>query len=212
MHIPDGILTTTTAGTLVTAAGWVGSFAGIGLGLARLEPDEIPRAGLLTSLFFVVSLIQIPMGPVAFHLVLTGLMGLVLGWTAFVAVFVATGLQWLFFGAGGLTTLGINTFNMAFPGVLCGYLFRGFVRSSKPFLVTAGGFAAGATAVLLSALLTALCVSLAGQQFHVLSWIVFASDGVLALGEGFITAAATFFLRRVQPEVFGAPLLTPESG
>lgn len=206
MHIPDAVLTSSALGTGVLALGWVAAVGGTALGLARLRPEEIPRAGLLTSLFFVVSLIQIPLGVTSVHLVLNGLLGLVLGWVAFPAVLVALALQWLLFGLGGLTTLGINTLNMALPGVLCWYLFRQVVRSAKPPWPILAGFATGVLAILMAAALTAICLGWVGQQFRVISWVVWASESLLAIGEGFVTAAAVGFLRRVQPEVFETSL------
>lgn len=207
MHIPDAVLTSSALGTAILALGWTATLAGTALGLARLRPEEIPRAGLLTSLFFVVSLIQIPLGVMSVHLVLNGLLGLVLGWVAFPAVLVALGLQWLMFGLGGLTTLGINTLNMALPGVLCWYVFRQVVRSARPPWPVFAGFASGALAILVAATLTAMCVSLVGEHFRVISWVVWAGDSLLAVGEGFVTAAAVGFLRRVQPEVFQTSLM-----
>jgi len=207
MHIQDGILTSSTVGTVVLALGWAGTGVGTTIGLARLDADRVPRAGLLTSLFFVVSLIQVPAGPTSIHLVLNGLLGLILGWMAFPAVLIALGLQWLFFGMGGLTTLGINTLNMSLPAVIGWYIFGPFIRSPRTQLVAGGGFAAGAVAILLAATMTALCVALSGRQFVAVSWIVWISDGVLALAEGFVTAAAVVFLRRVYPEVFQAATL-----
>lgn len=207
MHIQDGILTSSTVGTVVLALGWVGTGVGTMIGLSRLDADRVPRAGLLTSLFFVVSLIQVPAGATSVHLVLNGLLGLILGWMAFPAVLIALGLQWLFFGMGGLTTLGINTVNMALPAVLGWYMFGPFIRSQRTQLVVGGGFAAGSVAILLAATLTALCVALAGREFVAVSWIVWVGDGVLALAEGLVTAAAVVFLRRVYPEVFEATTL-----
>lgn len=202
MHIPDGILTSSLTGTGIVALGWVGTAIGVGVGLSRLEPEEMPRAGLLTSLFFVVSLIQIPLGVKSVHLVLNGLLGLVLGWMAFPAILIALGLQWLFFGQGGLSTLGINTWNMALPAVACWYILGRFVRSGRPRTVLAASFATGFLSILLSASLTAGCIALAGQEFRILSWVIWVSDAMLAIVEGFVTAAAIQFLHRVRPEVF----------
>lgn len=207
MHIQDSVLTLSTTGTAVLALGWVGAGVGTMIGLARLDADQVPRTGLLTSLFFVVSLIQIPAGATSVHLVLNGLLGLVLGWIAFPAVLIALALQWLFFGMGGLTTLGINTVNMALPGVAGYYLFGPLVRSQRPQLVALGGFAVGAIAILLAATMTALCVATAGRGFVAVSWIVWSSDAILAFGEGVVTAAAVVFLRRVYPQVFHATTL-----
>ncbi len=70
---------------------------------------------VLSSVFFIASLIHVPVGPSAAHLILNGVCGLLLGWMAFPAILVGLALHALLFQFGGLTTLGVNTFNMAFP-------------------------------------------------------------------------------------------------
>lgn len=208
MHIQDAVLTASTVGTAILATGWLGTIAGNAIALWRLEAERIPRVGLLSSVFFVVSLIQVPLAVTSVHLVLSGLLGLILGWAAFPAVLIGLALQWLFFGMGGITTLGINTVNMALPAVAVSYLFGPMARSRRASWVSLGGFLAGSSAILVGATLTALCIAAAGPEFHPISWVVFGTDAVLALGEGLLTAAAVVFLRRVSPEVLGASILT----
>ena len=124
--------------------GTVAAAAGTMFGLRRLDEDQIPKAAVLGSAFFVASAIQVPMGPSSVHLVLSGLMGLVLGWAIFPTVLVGLILQVVFFSIAGPTVLGINTLIMALPGVICYYLFRWAVCSNRQQVVFAGGFAAGA--------------------------------------------------------------------
>lgn len=94
--------------------------------------EKLPEVGVLSSVFFVAPLIHAPVGPSAAHLILSRVCGLLLGWMAFPAIFVGLTLQAVLFEFGGLTTLGINTFNIAFPAVLLGYLCRHFIGSSIP--------------------------------------------------------------------------------
>lgn len=78
-HIPDGVLSLPVlVGGAVLAAG------GLALGLRRLEDAEIPKTAILAAMFFVASLIAVPVGPSSVHLLLAGPMGLVLGARAFV--------------------------------------------------------------------------------------------------------------------------------
>ena len=131
MHIGEGILTATHAGQGVLLAGTVAAAAGTMIGLRRLDEDQIPKAAVLGSAFFVASAIQVPMGGSSVHLVLSGLMGLVLGWAIFPTVLVGLILQVVFFSIAGPTVLGINTLIMALPGVICHYLFRSTVCSDR---------------------------------------------------------------------------------
>ena len=115
MHIVDGALSNP-----VVIGGAVAAAGGVAMGLRSLDLDRIPTAGVLAASFFVASLIHVPIGPSSVHLILNGLAGLLLGWAAFPALFVGLLLQAVFFGFGGLTVLGINALNIAFPAVLAG--------------------------------------------------------------------------------------------
>ena len=83
MHIAEGILTATPAGQGVLLVGTIAAAAGTMIGLRRLDEEHIPKAAVLGSAFFVASAIQVPMCGSSVHLVLSGLMGLVLGWAIF---------------------------------------------------------------------------------------------------------------------------------
>ncbi len=126
MHISEGILSGP-----VLLGGAILSAGGIGLGLKQINTTDLPKVAILSSGFFVASLIHIPVGPTSAHLLLNGLIGLILGFKAFPAIFVALLLQALLFQFGGLTTLGVNTFNMATPAVLSYYLFRNLLKRKK---------------------------------------------------------------------------------
>lgn len=125
MHIAEGVLT-----TQVLAGG--GSIAAIGtaIGLRKLDYERIPRVAILSSAFFVASLVHVPVGPSSTHLILNGLIGLILGWAAFPAILVGLILQVILFQFGGFTTLGVNTVNMALPAVIVWYLFNSSVQKA----------------------------------------------------------------------------------
>lgn len=207
MHIYEGILAGTAHGREVLLAGAAISAAGTALGLFKLDYERVPRVAVLSSAFFVVSLIHVPLGPTSEHLVLCGLMGLILGWAAFPAILIALLLQAVFFSFGGLTTLGLNTTIMALPAVVCYYLFGRAVRSGNEAAVFAVGFAAGATAVLLGAALNAGSLTLAGKHFREIGMVVAALHVPLAGIEGLVTGSVVVLLRKVRPELLDAPLL-----
>ena len=204
MHIGEGILTATPAGQAALLAGTLAAAAGTMIGLRRLDEDQIPKAAVLGSAFFVASAIQVPMGYSSVHLVLSGLMGLVLGWAIFPTVLVGLTLQFVFFSIAGPTVLGINTLIMALPGVICYYLFRWPVRSNRQSVVFASGFAAGSMALVLGALLSSAALVLAGQQFVVLAKGFLAVHIPVALVEGLVTGSVVVLLRQVRPEILRA--------
>ena len=208
MHIGEGILTT-PAGQCLLAAGAVAAAAGTFVGLRRLDEEQIPKAAVLGSAFFVASAIQVPLGGSSVHLVLCGLMGLVLGWAVFPVVLVGLILQMAFFSIAGPTVLGLNTVIMALPGVVCYYLFGAAVRGTSRATIYAAGFAAGATGVVLGALLSSSALLFTDRTFTVLAGGFLALHLPVALIEGFVTGSVVVLLRQVRPEVLRAPLLAP---
>jgi cobalt/nickel transport system permease protein len=118
MHIYGGLLTGPwlvvgflLAALLVLGASW------------RVRDEEIPRIAVLTAVFFVASLIHVRLGPTSVHLVLSGLLGVVLGWRAPLAVLVGLTLQAVLFGHGDLAALGVNTCVMSLPALAAAALF-----------------------------------------------------------------------------------------
>jgi cobalt/nickel transport system permease protein len=207
MHIYEGVLAGTPHGQALLLAGAAAAAAGTAVGLRKLDYDRIPQVAVLSAAFFVASLIHVPLGPTAVHLVLSGLLGLVLGWAAFPAVLVALILQAVFFSFGGPTTLGLNTVVMALPAVVCYYLFHAIVRNGSEFWVFWAGFAAGATAIILGALLTAAALVSAGKPFEAFGPMVLVGHLPLALIDGFVTGSVLVLVRKVRPELLDAPLL-----
>ncbi len=209
MHIYEGILSVTAHGQELLAGGALVAAAGTAIGLRKLDPERLPQAGLLSAVFFLASMIQVPLGPSSVHLILSGLLGLVLGWAAFPAVLIALILQAAFFSIGGPTTLGLNTVIMAAPAVACYYLFRRAVSIDNEWLVFAAGFAAGATALIFGALITTGVLLLAGKEFSALAPLIFAVHLPTAAVEGLVTGSVVVFIRKVRPELLDAPRLVP---
>jgi len=209
MHIYEGILAATPEGQQVLAAGALLAAGGTALGLWQLDYPHIPRVAVLSAAFFVISTIHVPIGPTSEHLLLTGLMGLILGWAAFPAVLVALVLQAIMFSFGGPTTLGVNTLIMAVPAVTCHYLFRRAVRAPNEAFVFGAGAAAGAAAILLGGLLSAAALSAAGSQFRPFGLAMLIGHLPLAVVEGLVTGSVVVLLRKVRPELLGAHVLVP---
>lgn len=199
MHISEGVLA-----AQVLATGAALTAGGVALGLRKMETQEVPTVALLSAVFFVASLIQIPLGPASVHLVLTGLTGLLLGWMAFPAILIGLVLQAIFFQFGGLTSLGVNTFNMAFPAVLVFYLFSPLLkRTNRPltFIVSA---LSGALAILLSGLLVGLSLVFTGEPFWEMAQLVVIAHVPVMVVEGLLTGFCVLFLQKVKPELLAA--------
>jgi cobalt/nickel transport system permease protein len=209
MHIYDGILAATPAGQAVLAAGAAAAAAGTMIGLRRLREEQIPQAAVLGSAFFVASAVQAPLFGSSVHLVLGGLMGLVLGWAVFPVVLVGLILQMAFFSLAGPMALGVNTLIMALPGVICHYAFRAAVRNGRQARVFWFGFAAGATAIVLGAMLSFALLSIAGKEYVMMAKGFLAVHLPIALVEGMVTGSVVVLLRQVRPEVLRAAMIPP---
>jgi cobalt/nickel transport system permease protein len=210
MHIPDGILPVSVALGGYAAAGGMTWFS-----LGRIKkifknPRElIPRASLLTAAFFVASLIHIPVPPTSVHLILSGLMGVILGWFAFPAILVGLFFQAVMFQHGGLTTMGINACLMGIPALLAGALFRtrryfgADRRVINGLLAFLGSFLAMMLGALAAALLLIYTIpaqrDVAAERTAIIT--LAGAHLPVALLEGVFTAMVVLFLLRVKPEL-----------
>lgn len=192
-HIPDGILIAP-----VLAMGAAVAVSGCAVALKRLEPERIPQVGILSAVCFVAALVHFPVGPASLHLMLSGLLGIMLGWAAFPAILVALLLQAVLFGFGGVVVLGVNVMNMAVPALLCGWAFHA-LRGRIDARLAAGG--AAALAVLLTSLMVALSLGLSGREFLPAAKLVVLSNIPLMAVEGFFTAAVMALVMKVRPDV-----------
>jgi cobalt/nickel transport system permease protein len=196
MHISEGVLSPP-----VLLTGGVLTLAGLFLGLKNLKLEKIPETAVLSSTFFVASLIHVPIGPTSAHLVLNGLVGLLLGWAAFPAIFLGLLLQALIFQFGGFTTLGVNTFAMAFPPVIIGYIFRRLIQKDKVFITFTVSFLAGFLSIIFSAILVGVALYFTEKSFIPVILTLIGSHIPIAFIEGFITGFIITYLLKVKPEV-----------
>jgi cobalt/nickel transport system permease protein len=128
-------------------------------------------------------------------------MSLILGVLTFPAVLVALTLQSVLFGFGGLTTLGVNTVNMALPGVVLAAIFAPAIsRGSITKAAVLAGICAG-LAVLATGGLVAVCLALSSSDYVPSARILLATYVPLMLGEGVITGFAIAFIRRAKPKL-----------
>ena len=195
-HIPDGVLSVP-----VLVGGGIVTAASLAYALKNLDEDSLPRVAVLAALFFVASLISVAIGPTSVHLLLSGLMGLIIGWAAVPAIFVGLVLQAVFFGFGGITTLGVNTMDIALPGVLWAMLFAPMLVNATPRRAAMVGAIVAALSVASTAILVALVLTLSDTSYTLSARIVLLSYGPLLVGEAIITGFACGFLARVSPEM-----------
>ncbi len=207
MHISEGVLSPT-----VLIGGAALAAAGVAVGLKNLEQKEIPTMGILSAAFFVASLIHVPAGPVSVHLILNGLVGLILGWKAFPTILVGLALQALLFQFGGITTLGVNTLNMALPAIICYHIFgKGLKSGMGKQTVMIFAFATGFCAVLLSGIMVGVSLYLTGEAFLPAAKLIVAAHLPVMFIEGALTTTCILFLKKVRPEILEGDNVSKES-
>lgn len=203
MHLPDGFV---PVGQAVAGYGGIAALTALALWRIRRLPDPqagVPRAAMLTAVFFAASAVAVPVPPASVHLVLTGLMGVCLGWFAVPAIVVGLFLQTVLFGHGGLTTLGLNGLILCPPALLAFWVWRR-AGARHPDLAALG---AGGGAVLLSLALFAGMV-LAGMPAAVDARVERAALAALVLAhlplvlaEAVIVLGVLRALRRIEPSL-----------
>lgn len=195
MHIGDGFLPTPV---------WVAGYGAAGaltlVSLPALVRTSAPRVAMITSAFFVASLLSFPLGPTSVHLVLVGLSGVVLGRAAFVSVLVGVALQLLMFRFGAWTTLGLNAFNMGAGALCAGAVFHGLPRPRRAWL---RGALAGFLGTLTALLCFAAAMLSAGEGLRAVAWASIGFHAPVLIVEALVTAQAVAFLERVRPELLG---------
>ena len=196
MHISEGVLP-----LWEIATGWGLTVVGTALGLKKLEGERLVLTALLTSLFFVASLVHVPVGVGSAHLIFNGIIGLLLGWGAFPVILIGLFFQALLFQFGGLLVLGVNTFNMAFPAVVSYYLFRNWIKEGG-WKFYAGAFLSAFVSILGAGLLVAVELTLMGEKFLTDAGLIFAIHIPIAAIEGVIYIFLLKFLKKNYPSLF----------
>jgi cobalt/nickel transport system permease protein len=115
--------------------GFLGMIVLVAIGLWRVKDDEIPRIALLTAAFFVASSIHLPVGPTSVHLLMNGLVGVVLGRRAALAIPIGLLLQAWLLGHGALSTWGVNSCVATIPALAAAPAFRLVIGSDRLGLV-----------------------------------------------------------------------------
>jgi len=198
MHISDGVLPVTVA-----VAGYALTLAGLALSLRKVDSADLPKIAVVTSSFFVASLIHLPLGPTSVHLLLPGLVGALLGPAAFLSVTIGLFLQSVLFQFGGLTALGANALMMGLPALASGFLFHRFRGQTRLSNVLAGALVSGG-GVLLAALILAAWLAMAGEDFWGVAKLALAAHIPVMLIEGVVGGCTVSFLFRVKPEMLTA--------
>jgi cobalt/nickel transport system permease protein len=190
MHISEGVLSPP-----VLAAGWVLAAGGLAVGLKKTEPEKLPRTALVSAALFLASLVHVPLGPSSIHLTLLGLAGLMLGWSAVPALFIALLLQALLFQFGGLLSLGVNTVVMGSAAMTGSLVFHVIPARGR----IAGAFCGGFAAIIIGTALVSVALFLSDASLKPAAALLFAANIPLAVVEGVLSGFITAILAKTLP-------------
>ena len=193
MHIAEGVFAAPVIiPTCALAAG------AVAWGLRKLPADRLLFAGFAGAVFFIASLIHVPVGVSSAHLVLNGLLGVLFGAACYPIVFCALVFEALFFQFGGLTVLGLNTLTMGTGALAAGFVYR--FLSGRTSVAVAGAFA-GFAGVFVSAILVAAALALTDDGFYAAAAALLAGNFPVMAAEAVITPIVLSFIAKTFPEL-----------
>ena len=212
MHVPDGILPPLVWGGAMVVSGAITAYS-----LRKINQEEdpraaVPKAAMMTAAFFVASSIFFPLPPpmTSAHLILSGTMGVILGWYAFPSILIGLILQAIVFGHGGITVLGANSLVMGVPALLVFGMFtlgKKRLGDGRNSLVL--GFVGGFLGVTLAAaifygfIIGTLPADIDRAAEISATTLLIVSHIPVAFIEGLFTAYLVNYLRRTRPELIG---------
>jgi cobalt/nickel transport system permease protein len=208
MHIPDGFLS-----PQITIPGYAASIP-LWLWAAKRHfgPDKVealPVIGSLTALAFVIQTIMIPVpGGTSTHLLGVTLLAVLYNpLVSFVCESLVLLIQALFFGAGGVTVLGINALAMGLIGPTAGWLvYLGLRRLNEKVAAFASAYITMQVSTLSLALVLGLQNRLSATYFPTpfpvaLTAMMLPSLTVAGVAEAAYTSIALTLLRKVKTGV-----------
>ena len=194
MHISEGVLKP----EILVPAGIITAGLTAYL-LYKIKPNDIVRTACMSAVFFVGSFVRFPLGPSSLHLVLGGIVGAFSGRFAFLSILVALLFQGVFFGFGGLSTLGVNALIIGLPAIFGAYFVclgnQNNALKAKLFYFLAGFVPVAISSILLSAVLL-----LNGDEFRAIASLVLLTNSALCVIEGLICALLLSFIAKTYPE------------
>ena len=211
MHIPDGFVSPTTYIPLwgLTAVLWYQAFKKV-----SIESEQISFLSALSALSFVLMMIAIPLpAGTSAHLSGVALISILFSpYLAFSALSMVIVVEALFFGEGGITTLGINVAAIAFLGSFSAYYSYKFFKKINETLAL---FIAGWIGMNIPALFVALILGLqpliasaSGEplffpfDIKTTTIALILPHALLGIVEGVITVTLYRFLKRNFKTVF----------
>jgi len=211
MHIPDGLMEPT-----IFAIGWFIAILVLGVATKavnkRVDKRQIPLMATLAAGIFVAQMLNFPIGGgTTGHLVGAALAAILVGpYAGVLIITVILIIQCLLFGDGGITTLGLNIFNMAIIGCFVGwYVYKAFPKKYE----IAGIFTASWMAVFIGSFACAIELAashgISGGAYGITASIsipmMLIYHTVIGIGEAIITTGVITYIAHLSPEMLKIP-------
>ncbi|MBP6713905.1 MAG: cobalt transporter CbiM [Aliarcobacter sp.] len=197
MHISDGVLGLET--TLIVSAI---SLIALVKAVRELKNEDISLTSVASAMFFIASFIHIPFGVTQIHLILLGVIGILISWSSFVAIFVALLLQALLLGYGGISSLGVNLFIMAMPAVMVYYIYNTtFIKNLNDKIKF---FLVGFLGTFFATVFLTLILYFSKEEYNYVAISVFGINIITMLIEGTISMFLLLFIKKVYPKILKA--------
>jgi len=194
MHISDGVLSLETT-IIVSAVCALALFKAI----KELKNEDISITAVASAMFFIASFIHIPFGVTQIHLILLGVIGILISWSSFVAIFVALLLQALLLGYGGISSLGVNLFIMAAPAVIIYYLYN--LQIVKNLNEKIKFFLVGFLGTFFATLFLTLILYFSKEEFNYAAFTIFSVNIITMIIEGIVSMFLLLFIKKVYPKI-----------
>ncbi|MCL2156671.1 MAG: cobalt transporter CbiM [Methanobrevibacter sp.] len=210
MHIPDGFIPLWQCIIYYIVVLIVGYFA-VRWAKENLHEKQIPLLAVLAAGIFAIQAMNIPIPwGTSGHMVGAAIVAILIGspFAGFLVLAVVLIIQGLAFGDGGLTTLGLNIFNMGILGSFIGfYSFKGLkaVLSDIPSI-----FVASFLSLFIPAIACALELWIAGA-FPLIAGLYFMGIYHFIIGivaEGSISTIVYISINNIRPDLIARKKLT----
>lgn len=214
VHVPDGVLP-----PALWIAAWVAAFLLLMVAARATRgrhPQSVAYQGALGALVLAAMAIEIPVGPLEYHLALLGPIGVLLGPAAAFQVMFVSSAMLAFVGHGGFTVIGVNALVLGTGVALARPVFRVVARGRSGAAAMAVAAAVAQTvagALWLAVMATALRARIwapAGEsgatRFTLVAGVALPLWVAAIVVESLVAYGIARFLERVRPDLLpGAP-------
>ncbi len=194
MHISDGVLSL-EATVVVSAISLIALIKAV----KELKDEEISLTAVASAMFFIASFIHIPFGITQIHLILLGVIGILISWSAFIAIFVALLLQALLLGYGGIVSIGVNLFVMAAPAVIVHYLYH--TEFAQRLNDKVKYFLVGFIGTFFATLFLTIILYFSKEEYNYAAFTIFSVNIITMIIEGIVSMFLLLFIKKVYPKV-----------